>query len=86
MALGFRDFSRRLVTVAGRNAKNRQTRHVPLNDEAVSVLKSWREQSGTGARVFDVVTGFQAARERVLKRARISNSAGTICAITLVRA
>ena len=42
------DFNRRLLTVEGRNAKNRQTRHVPLNDEAVSVLRNWREQSGTG--------------------------------------
>jgi integrase len=67
------DFNRRLVTVEGRNAKNRQTRHVPLNDEAVKVLQNWREQSGTGARVFDVVTGFQAAWEKILKRARISN-------------
>jgi integrase len=67
------DFSRRLVTVEGRNAKNRQTRHVPLNDEAVSVLRNWREQSGTGARIFDVATGFRAAWERVLKRARIGN-------------
>jgi integrase len=67
------DFNRRLVTVEGRNAKNRQTRHVPLNDEAVGVLQNWREQSGTGACVFDVATGFQAAWEGVLKRARISN-------------
>jgi integrase len=49
------DFDRQLLTVEGRNAKNRQTRHVPLNDEAVSVLQNWREQSGTGARVFDVL-------------------------------
>jgi integrase len=34
------DFNRRLLTVEGRNAKNRQTRHVPLNDEAVSVLRN----------------------------------------------
>jgi len=67
------DFNRRLLTVEGRNAKNRQTRHVPLNDEAVSVLRRWREQSGTGARVFDVATGFQTAWEKVLKRARITN-------------
>ena len=66
------DFNRRLLTVEGRNAKNRQTRHVPLNHEAVSVLRRWREQSGTGARVFDVATGFQSAWEKVLKRARIS--------------
>jgi integrase len=67
------DFNRRLLTVEGRNAKNRQTRHVPLNDEAVSVLRNWREQSRTGARIFDVVTGFRATWEKVLRRARISN-------------
>jgi len=55
------DFNRRLLTVEGRNAKNRQTRHVPLNDEAVSVLRNWREQSGTGARAFRVATGFRTA-------------------------
>jgi integrase len=66
------DFDRRLLTVEGRDAKNRQTRHVPLNDEAVLVLRNWREQAGTGARVFHVV-GFQTAWESLLKRARISN-------------
>jgi integrase len=67
------DFNRRLLTVEGRNAKSRQTRHVPLNEEALSVLQCWREQSGTGMRVFDVVTGFQAAWEKILKRAGIIN-------------
>ena len=67
------DFDRQLLTVEGRNAKSRQTRHVPLNEEAVDVLRRWREQSGTGMRVFDVVTGFQAAWEKILKRAGISN-------------
>src|SRR5579863_9354507 len=66
------DFNRQLLTVEGPNAKNRQTRHVALNEEAVSVLRLWREQSGTGAGVFGVTTGFQSAWERVLKRARIS--------------
>jgi integrase len=67
------DFNRRLLTVEGRNAKNRQTRHVPLNEEALSVLRRWREQSGTGMRVFDVATGFRAAWEKILKRAGISH-------------
>jgi integrase len=67
------DFNRQLVTVEGRNAKNRQTRHVPLNDEAVNVLRNWREQHGTGARIFDVATGFRTAWEKVLKRAKIRN-------------
>jgi integrase len=42
------DFNRRLLTVEGRTAKNRQTRHVPLNDEAMGMLKRWREQSSSG--------------------------------------
>ena len=42
------DFNRRLLTVEGRNAKNRQTRHVPLNDEAVCVLRNWRERPELG--------------------------------------
>ncbi len=67
------DFSRRLLTVEGRNAKNRQTRHVPLNEEATSVLRRWREQSGHGSRVFDVATGFRTAWEKLLLRARISH-------------
>lgn len=67
------DFGRQLLTVEGRNAKSRQTRHVPLNEEAVDVLRRWRDQSGTAMRVFDVVTGFQAAWEKILKRAGISN-------------
>jgi integrase len=66
------DFNRHLLTVEGGNAKNRQTRHVPLNEEALSVLRIWREQHGPGARVFGVTTGFQTAWEKVLKRARIS--------------
>ncbi|MGH9447146.1 MAG: tyrosine-type recombinase/integrase [Terriglobia bacterium] len=65
------DFNRRLLTVEGRNAKNRQTRHVPLNEEALSVLRRWREQSGTGINVFGVATGFQTAWEKILKRACI---------------
>lgn len=67
------DFNCRLLTVEGRNAKSRQTRHVPLNEEALSVLRRRREQSGTGVRVFDVVTAFQAAWEKILKRAGIIN-------------
>jgi integrase len=67
------DFNRRLLTVEGRNAKSRQTRHVPLNEEALSVLRRWREQSGAGMRVFDVVTGFQTAWEKILQRAGMSN-------------
>ena len=66
------DLDRRLLTVEGGNAKSRQTRHVPLNDEAVSVLTSWRGQSAGGPRVFDVATGFKTAWSHILKRAQIT--------------
>jgi integrase len=65
------DFNRRLLTVEGRNAKNRQTRDVPLNKEAMSVLRRWREQSGTGATLFNMATGFRTAWAK-LARAQIS--------------
>jgi len=67
------DFNRRLLTVEGPNAKNRQTRHVPLNEEAVGTLRRWREQSGLGTHVFDVATGFKGAWVKLLKRARITH-------------
>lgn len=43
------DPHRREITVAGATAKSGQTRHIPMNDEAHTVLSRWREQSdGTG--------------------------------------
>jgi integrase len=63
------DLNRRLITVEGRNAKNRQTRHVPLNEEAMNVLRCWREQSGGSEKVFDVVTRFQTAWKKLPLRA-----------------
>jgi integrase len=65
------DFVRRLLTVEGRDAKSRQTRHVPLNDVAMSVLRRWREQSGSRGRLFEVTTSFRTTWEKTLKRARI---------------
>jgi integrase len=66
------DFDRELVTVEGRNAKSRQTRHVPLNDEATSLLRRWREQSADGARVFAVATNYKNGWKALLKRAGIT--------------
>ena len=66
------DFNRRLLTVEGRNAKSRQTRHVPLNDEATSLLRGWQEHSGGKGRVFDITTGFKTSWEALLKRAGIT--------------
>jgi len=37
------------LTVAGEGAKTSETRHIPLNAEALTTLKAWKEQaSGTG--------------------------------------
>lgn len=38
------DLERRQITVQGAKAKSRQTRAVPLNQEATSVLKQWKSQ------------------------------------------
>jgi len=67
------DFERRWLTVEGGNAKTRQTRYVPLNDEALSVLTRWREQASEGPRVFEISTSFKTAWGWLLKRAQITN-------------
>jgi integrase len=66
------DFNRQMLTVEGGTAKNRQTRHVPLNDEATRALTQWREQTKGGQRVFETRTGFKTAWAALLKRAAIT--------------
>jgi integrase len=61
------------LTVEGLEAKSRQTRHVPLNAEAVNVLTQWREQSGSLGRVFNVSLSFKTAWWHLLERAGIQN-------------
>jgi integrase len=66
------DFNRRILTVEGGTAKNRQTRHVALDDEAMGALNRWREQTNGGRRVFEISTGFKTAWPKLLKRADIA--------------
>ena len=66
------DLERRVLTVEGHNAKSRQTRHVPLNDEATSVLRNWQEQTGDEPRVFAVATNYKNGWKALLKRAGIT--------------
>lgn len=40
------------VTITGATSKKNRTRHIPLNAEALNVLKRWREQSNGSALVF----------------------------------
>jgi integrase len=66
------DLARRWLTVEGGHAKSRQTRHIPLNQEACRVLTQWREQTGVGSQVFEIATSFKTAWGHVLERAGVS--------------
>lgn len=59
------------LTIEGATAKSQQTRHIPLNAEALEVLKRWHEQTPEGERVIGVDTGFKTAWGALLERANI---------------
>ena len=40
------------LTVQGATAKSGETRHIPLNDEAIDLLKNWKQQNNGRSRVF----------------------------------
>lgn len=60
------------VTIEGSTAKSQQTRHIPLNAEALEVLKHWKEQAPDSERVFPINTGFKTAWSALLERAKIT--------------
>lgn len=71
------DFTQSLLTVRSENAKSGRTRHLPLNAEALTVLREWRGDSQTGL-VFPSRTGrridnVQKSWSTVLKTAAISD-------------
>lgn len=49
----------KLLTVEAGTAKSGKTRHLPLNDEALDVLKRWKKQHGAGGLVFPSPKGGQ---------------------------
>jgi integrase len=67
------DFKAKQLTIEGSTAKNQQTRHLPLNSEALETLKAWREQAPAGDRVFAIDTGFKSAWGPLLVRAKLTN-------------
>ena len=66
------DMKGKQLTVEGATAKAGQTRHIPLNDDALDVLKKWKEQAPAGERVIAVDTGFKTAWASLLERAKIT--------------
>ncbi len=66
------DIKGKQITIEGSTAKTHQTRHIPLNDEAIDVLLQWKEQAPEGERVFPIDTSFKTAWGALLERAGIA--------------
>jgi integrase len=72
------NFERATITIEGMFAKSGKTRHIPLNSEALQVLKSWNSQSSDSDLVFAGKNGkpFDNAKKswtNLLKKAKITN-------------
>lgn len=72
------DFAAATLSVAGDTTKNSLTRHIPLNSEALHILKDWRQQSDNRILVFphkgeSEFTNLRRAWCRILKIAQIEN-------------
>jgi len=78
LALRWNDINFRLavLSVQATSAKTGQTRHVPLNEEAIDALKQWRVQNPDVSgidKVFAATTSFKTAWSGILKAAKIKN-------------
>lgn len=76
LALRWNDVNFRLavLSVQATSAKTGQTRHVPLNEEALGALKHWRAQNPDLAgidKLFAATTSFKTAWSGILKAAKI---------------
>jgi integrase len=72
------NFAGRILTVVGETAKSGKTRHIPLNDEALSVLRAWYEQRKESERVFPNADGgrldnISTSWENLINSAQIKN-------------
>ncbi|HEY9793176.1 MAG TPA: site-specific integrase [Candidatus Obscuribacterales bacterium] len=75
------DLHHAILTVVGTTSKTGKTRHIPLNEEALFVLRSWKRQPGNkslAGYVFPSIDGKPMGEigkswEGLLKRADISN-------------
>jgi len=66
------NFDAKMLTVRRENAKNGKQRHIPLNAEALAVLKQWQSQKGDNGRIFGV-NGVKSAWGRLLEAAKVEN-------------
>ena len=72
------NLERAMLTIEGTYAKSGKTRHIPLNSEAVSILKSWRQQTNNVGLVFPSKNGepfdnVKKAWTGILDEAKIKN-------------
>lgn len=72
------NLARAMLTVKGEGAKSGQTRHVPLNEEALNTLRNWRMQSQNNELVFpsqngERLTNIKSSWNKLLKDANIAD-------------
>ncbi|MBR8161321.1 site-specific integrase [Burkholderia vietnamiensis] len=72
------NLDRAILTVIDASSKSGKQRHIPLNDEALSALKAWRDQQAHHSIVFASATGgvrtdVKTAWAKLLKDAEITN-------------
>lgn len=67
------DLKGRMLTIEGSSAKNRQTRHIPLNDEAADALTKWQAQAPESERAFPLASSFKTSWAALLTRAKITH-------------
>ena len=72
------NFVAKQLTVRGEKAKSGQTRHIPMNEEALSVLMSWRTQTVEKGLVFatengTALTTIKDSWSSLLRKAKIEN-------------
>lgn len=68
------DLKQASLTIIGEGAKSGQTRHIPLNDEALALLSRWKTQSKKTGHVFPSKSGSRLTNINISWRNLIRNS------------
>ncbi len=71
------NFITEIITVTGDTSKTSNTRHIPMHEEVMAVLKEWKKQSGKAPYVFpnqegDRFSDVKSAWLNLLQRAKIT--------------